>query len=220
MSLSPIADQLRGTSGAQIAALVREARGLARAEHKQLAQAHVEVVAARICPVLDKDLLWRIAVHEAGHLVVAHALGLPSAECASITSTGGFVDIPSPMLESAQSTKNRIAALLGDRAAEQVILGEALNGSGLGTNSDLELATHLAAQAELEWGLGDQLAFTPIDARTMPQSKTRQIDKALKDAQLRAIEVITNKQPLVLAIAQALVNEREFPATRLAELFS
>lgn len=220
MSLPPIADQLLGVSGAQITAVVREARGLARAEHKQLAQAHLEAVATRVFPVLDDDLIWRIAIHEAGHIVVAHTVGLPAAERATITHTGGFVDIPSPMLESAQSTKDRVAALLGGRAAEQVVLGEALNGAGLGTNSDLELASRLAAQAELEWGLGDQLAFTPIDVRTMPQTKTGQIDKALNDAQLRAIEVITNKQPLVLTIAQALVNERELPATRLAELFS
>ena len=220
MSLSPIADQLLGSSGAQITALVREARGLARAEHKQLAQAHVEVVAARICPVLDQGLLWRIAVHEAGHLVVAHALELPPAERAAITHTGGFVDIPSPMLESSDSADARIAALLGGRAAEQVVLGEALNGAGLGTNSDLELATRLAAQAELEWGLGDQLAFTPMDFRTLPQTKTGQIDKALNDAQLRAIGVITDMKPLVMTIAQALVNERELPATRVAELLS
>lgn len=220
MPLPSIADQLLGSSGAQIAALVREARGLARAALAPLSKSHLETAATRICPALDPSILWRIAVHEAGHLVVAHALELPSAERAAITHTGGFVDIPSLMLEGAQSTKDRIAALLGGRAAEQVILGKALNGSGLGANSDLELATRLAAQGEFEWGLGDQLAFTPFNVRTLPQTKTGQIDKALKDAQLRAIEVITNKQPLVLAIAQALVNERELSANQLQELFS
>jgi len=220
MQLDPIADQILGSSGAQITALVREARGLARSEQYPLNQSHLEAVATGICPALDPDILWRIAIHEAGHLVVAHALGLPPAERAAITAAGGFVDIPSPRLESAQSAKNRIAALLGGHAAEQIILGEALNGSGLGKNSDLELATHLAAQVKFEWGLDDQLAFTPIDVRTIPQAKAEQIDKTLNDAHLRAIGVITDKQPLVLTVAQALMNERELPAKQLQELFS
>ncbi|MFT7107700.1 MAG: hypothetical protein ACJAVT_002227, partial [Yoonia sp.] len=75
MQLDPIADQILGSSGALITALVREARGLARTEQCPLKQIHLEAAASNICPVLDTNILWRIAIHEAGHLVVAQALG-------------------------------------------------------------------------------------------------------------------------------------------------
>lgn len=214
MDLDRIAEQLLGSSGAQVAALVREARGLARAEQSSLSQNHLEAAASRICPALDPDILWRIAVHEAGHLVVAHALGLPPAERATITATGGFVDIPTPMLESAQSAKNRIAALLGGRAAEHVIFGEALNGAGLGDNSDLELATKLARQMICEWGFGDQLAFTP--ARIKDQ--TNHLDKILKHAEHSAIQILTARKELISNIAVALSKERELSAQQIRRL--
>ncbi len=214
MDLARITDQLLGSSGAQIAALVREARGLARAEQSTLSQQHLEAAASRVCPVVEKDLIWRIAIHEAGHLVIANALGLPPAERAAITNTGGFVDIPTPMLESAQSAKNRIAALLGGRAAEHVIFGEALNGSGLGTNSDLELATKLAGQMILEWGLGEQLVFTPARIK----DRTNHLDKILKHAERSAIQILTARKELISNIAVALCEERELSAQQIRRL--
>lgn len=216
MYFDPIADQLLGSSGAQIAALVREARGLARAEQSSLTQQHLETAASRICPALDPDLLWRVAVHEAGHIVVAHALGLPPTERAAITTTGGFVDIPSPMLESAQTVQNRITALLGGRAAEQMVLGEALNGAGLGQNSDLELATRLASQMQFEWGLGDQLAFTPAPVRIT--DRTNHLDKILKDAEHGAIQILTARKELIAKIAVALCKKRELSGEQIREL--
>ncbi|MBT8155150.1 AAA family ATPase [Epibacterium ulvae] len=216
MQLSPIADQILGSSGAQITALVREARGLARAQKCRLQQSQLEAAASRICPVLDPDILWRIAIHETGHLVVAHALGLPPAERATITNTGGFVDIPTPLLESVQSTKNRIAALLGGRAAEQIILGEALNGAGLGANSDLELATKLAGQMICEWGLGDQLAYTPAPSHF--NDRTHHLDKMLKIAEHRAIQILTARKDLISNVAVALYKTRELSGEQIREL--
>ncbi|MEP0961037.1 MAG: AAA family ATPase [Roseobacter sp.] len=207
MQLDPVADQILGSSGAQITALLREARGLARSELCPLNQSHLEAVASPISPALDTGILWRICVHEAGHLVVAHSLGLPPAQRAMITNSGGFVDIPSPMLESAQSAKDRIAALLGGRAAEQVILGEVLNGAGLGDHSDLELATKLARQMQLKWGLGDQLSYTPD-----PASKTiaiANVEKVLKAAEQRAVDVIKTDKKHTLHVAQTLLQHRD-----------
>lgn len=218
MSLSPIADQLLGSSGAQIAALVREARGLARTGQLPLKQQHLEAAASRICPALDEDLLWHICVHEAGHLVVAHSLGLPPAQRAMITNTGGFVDIPSPMLESAQSAKNRICALLGGRAAEKVIFGETLNGAGLGKNSDLELATRLSGQMQFEWGLGDQLAYTAMSAHAEDRTKLKYLNKVLNDCEQRALHILGVQKPLLNTVAKALLEKRELSGEQIQDL--
>ncbi|MEP4195943.1 MAG: hypothetical protein ABJL99_09945 [Aliishimia sp.] len=189
---------------------------VARAQKYPLQQSHLEAAASRVCPVLDEDLLWRIAVHEAGHIVVAHTLGLPPAERATITNTGGFVDIPSPMLESAQSAKNRITALLGGRAAEQVVLGEALNGAGIGKNSDLELATQLAGQMICEWGLGDQLRYTPNLASN--SEETSKVEKLLKAEEQRAIDVLQTEQKRTLHIARTLSKHRDVSKLTLKSL--
>ncbi len=217
MQLDPIADLLLGSSGAQITSLVREARGLARAQKCRPQQSHLEAATSRICRALDPDILWRITVHEAGHLVVAHSLGLPPAQRAMITNSGGFVDIPSPMLESVQSVKDRITALLGGRAAEQVILGEALNGAGLGDNSDLELATRLAGQMLFEWGFGDQLVFTPAPA--LIKDRTNRLDKILKDAEHSAIQILTARKDIISNVAVALCKKRELSGEQIRDLF-
>ena len=215
LQLAPIADQILGTSGAQITAIVREARGLARAAMVPLDQTHLETAASGICPALDPNILWRIAIHEAGHLVVAHALGLPPAERATITNTDGFVDIPSPMLLSTQGAKDRIAALLGGRASEQVVFGEAFNGAGLGQNSDLELATRLAGQMRFEWGLGDQLVYDPIEAQTVSRTTAKYLDKTLRTQQLRAIQILEGRKELVATIATALCKNRELSGDQI-----
>jgi cell division protease FtsH len=218
MSLSPIADQLLGSSGAHITALVRDARGLARSDQCSLGQKHLEAAASRVCPVLDEGLLWRIAVHEAGHIVVAHVLGLPPTERATITNTGGFADIPSPILESAQTAKNRICALLGGRATEQIIFGEALNGADLGKNSDLELATRLAWQMQFEWGLSDQLAYTPMHADAEDRTRAMQLDKVLKNCERQARQILGSHKPLLNTVAEALCKKRELSGEQIREL--
>ena len=218
MIFSPIADQLLGSSGAKVAAFVREARGLAREEQRPLDQCHLETAATHICPALPPDVLWRVAVHEAGHLVVAYELGLPSAAGAAVTSTGGFVDIPSPQLESAQSAKDRIVALLGGRAAEKIILGEAFNGAGLGENSDLELATRLAEQIHSQWGFGDQLAYRELNKDPLNSQGSMQIEPAMQKAQGSALQIVEQKLELVIKIANALLIERELTAAQIQSL--
>jgi cell division protease FtsH len=102
------------------------------------------------------------------------------------------------------------------RAAEQVILGEAFNGAGLGTNSDLELATKLASQMLFEWGLGDQLAYTP--APTHFNDRTNHLDKMLKVAEHRAIQILTARKDLISNIAVALCKKRELSGEQIREL--
>ncbi|MGY9039994.1 MAG: AAA family ATPase, partial [Rhodobacterales bacterium] len=126
-----VANHLLGASAAQVTALIRDAKGLARSQAAPLAQQYLITAAGHLAPSPSLDVLWRTAVHEAGHVVVAHLLGLPPAERATITLTGGFIDLPSTPLETRSSALNRVAALLGGRAAEELLLGENSNGAGL-----------------------------------------------------------------------------------------
>lgn len=120
------------------------------------------------------------------------------------------------MLESAQSAKNRIAALLGGRAAEHVVFGEAFSGAGLGQNSDLELATRLAGQMLFEWGFGERLVFTPF--HTEDRTTTTCLDKVLKDAEQHALQILGSHKSLLNTVAKALCKKRELSGEQIREL--
>lgn len=155
-------------------------------------------------------------MHEAGHVVAAHLLGLPPAERATITLAGGFIDLPSTPLETRSSALNRVAAVLGGRAAEELLLGESSNGAGLGKGSDLEMATQLVGRMLFEWGLGDQLMHAAHSA--LPAGATDKIEPLLQAAHIRAAEIIEMQRPLVIKLAEDLLSERELPSERPQEL--
>ena len=221
--LAPIADQLLGSSAAQVTALVREAKGLARREQKRLGQAHLCVTADRIAPPLDDETLWRMAVHEAGHLVVAHALGLKPPARALLTMSGGFVVLPASPLESRQSVERRIIAMMGGRAAEEITLGEALNGSGMGPASDLAMATKLFFLSRYEWGLVEKLAFAPVDLNELhhlPPYLIAIAERHLQKAASQATDILQNNREIFLALAKKLLHQRELSGPELTDFFS
>ncbi|MBO9429539.1 AAA family ATPase [Sulfitobacter sp. R18_1] len=221
--LAPLADQLLGGSGAQVVGIVREARGLARSEGVELQEKHLGEAASKFAPPHDQDVLWRMAVHETGHIVVAHHLGLPPARKAMLTNTGGSVEFPESPFECQTTFRNRIATLMAGRAAEQVILGTVSNGAGLGPSSDLAEATRLAGRALFEWGLGTQLAHIPIDITQRygtAQAANSDVEDCLGSAEETARKIIQTYREDVLRIAETMAEERELSADRISELLS
>ncbi len=221
IDIGSVADSLLGSSGAQLVAIAKEAKGIARREGSMLEKRHLVAVTDRIRRPLDGETEWRTAIHEAGHLVVAHCLGLPAPLKATMSRFGGFVDVPSRPLESRQTARDRIAALLAGRAAEIAVLGEAMNGAGIGSSSDLAFATRIAEKVLYEWGLDRQLAFTPIDlvnSARVGLTALGQVDTILHEQQDRAIRIADQHQDDIVRIARALLKERELSASRLLEL--
>ncbi|WP_339638143.1 AAA family ATPase [uncultured Sulfitobacter sp.] len=219
--LTPLGDQLMGASGAQVAATVRLARGLARSEAVELQFRHLQDAASKIAPPLDPDVLWRTAVHKAGHIVVAHHLGMPPVRKAELRNVGGSVEFPERPLECQTTVRHRIATLMGGRAAEQVILGTASNGAGLGPSSDLAEATRLVGRALFGWGFGTQLAHLPIDIALRygtAQAATAKVKDWLQAAEQVARDVIEVHREDALRIAGALAEERELSADRISDL--
>lgn len=212
LTLHPITDQLLGASGAQVTAFVREARGLARAARMPLQQSHLAAAAARICPALEADLLWRVAVHEAGHIVVGHRLGIPAPRKAAITGFGGFVSAHDVPLHTLDTALDQIAVLLAGHAAERTFLDGPSNGAGLGMNSDLSRATELAANLAFEWGLGDRLSHiqcgTGMQYRPGDYYDTH-IEAVLKKQHDRVAQIIENSRVALERVAKALITHRE-----------
>lgn len=223
-SLDPrlVVDQLVGTTGAEVAAVARMAHGHARRRGRPVTLDDLWDAANEVAPGHGSSDLHAIAVHEAGHIVVAAHLGLALPGSTRITPRGGEVEVGSPARVTRDSLEARLAALMAGRAAERLVLGDVSNGAGIGEGSDLDVATGLAQRLEVEWGLGDHAPlYAPMERERrhlMPAWLRTRLEEHLTRAEARADNIVAAYRPEVDRIAAALLAERELDATRLAEL--
>lgn len=156
--LTGLARRCIGMSGAEVARLVRSARALARRQREPLALRHFEASLAETRPPLDETLRWRVAVHEAGHAIAAHATGLGTPRRIAIHAGGGYVETPNISTSPKKAEIDAaLVTLLSGRAAERLLLGGVSAGAGGAEDSDLARATDLATAMEITFGLTERL---------------------------------------------------------------
>jgi ATP-dependent Zn protease len=220
--LDRLADQLMGQTGAELTALVRDARTRARAEGKPFSADHVQAAADAVQPPMTADLLWRVCVHEAGHLVAGHVFGLPAATSARVAPTGGEVIRPGLPSHTRASIWGYQCAVLAGRAAEEVLLGDISSGGGTGVSSDLAQATKLALEAECGLGFGPTLTWVPPETPypLLPEPMRQRIEASLQAAQAEARAAIDRHRNAVVRVAGALSERRELDASQIAELLA
>ena len=146
-----------------------------------------------------------VAVHEAGHAVVAHFLGQNRRlEVLSIIKRRGSLGLLAHGDEEERFTRTRteiesgIAIALGGLAAEELVIGE----SGTGPASDLMMATQLAAQMVGSFGMAgslisfDAVSHGPIGganlvAKVLADEKgKRSVEDILATQKERVLEVL------------------------------
>ena len=171
--LSSVARATPGLSGADLRNLMNEAAmATARAGRFAVTDDDIDAVRDRVLLGLERALILsaderhRLAVHEAGHAVVAHAL--PHADPIHKISIiprgralGGTHQVPESERHtlSAEYLKDRLAVAMGGRAAESVFLGDVSSGA----EDDIATATRLARAMVTRWGMDPDLG--PIDLR-------------------------------------------------------
>lgn len=224
LDLRPLARLASGLPPASIASVVNAAALLAAKEDAPAtSQMHLQralerelmggTIAGQTAP--DAAERNRIAVHEAGHAIVARVLGVGVVEKVSILGRGGALGATlvtndqDARLQSEAQLRARIAMLLGGRAAERLVLRDASTGAA----NDLERASNLAYRMVTEFGLGGQSA--PFSYAGLPER-----DRALA----RCADAIAEARTLISAIdaeCTALLRERrralEALAARLLE---
>jgi cell division protease FtsH len=162
--LGSLAHQTPGMSGADLANVINEASLLAvRAgkplvEQPELEEAIDRVLMgpARKSHLLTRAELWRIAVHEAGHAIVARGIDLPTAiQKLSIVSRGrgrGGATIYASgdqMLMTQLDLTKRLIAMMGGVAAENYVFAM----SSTGVEDDLDHATKIAHSMAAIYGM-------------------------------------------------------------------
>ena len=175
--LMRIAQQTPGFTGADLANIINEAAlltvraGKQLIEQEELEEAIDRVLSgpARKSHVLSRDEVWRIAVHESGHAIVARAIGNSAAlQKLSVVSRargrGGATVYSSEdklMLTHLDLTKNLITTMAGV-AAEDYVFGMLSTGG----ENDLDEATKTAHAMVSVWGMSE--AIGPVTVGEKP----------------------------------------------------
>jgi len=230
-----VADRTIGFSGADLENMLNEAAiGAAREGHGEISMVDLEESSTkvklgpakkRIQSEEDKKIT---AYHEAGHAIVTHFLkNMDPVHQISIVARGmslGHTLIP-PVGDRTHETKSRlleqITAMLGGRAAEDVVFNEMTSGA----SNDIAQATKIARAMVVEFGMSDigPINFGPDmglgdfgqmewyeQAQNSPAFMEK-IDTATKkfldDGYKAAVKLIKEKKKLLDKVSKALLEK-------------
>ena len=248
VDLKQIARGTAGFTGADLENLLNEAALLAgrRSESfitmKDLQESIIKVIAgpekhSRVIPERERRLT---AYHEAGHAVVMHALpDLDPVHQITIVPRGeaGGMTIYLPDEDrsylSRSSMLDRIAGLLGGRAAEQLVLGDISTGA----SNDISRATQLARKMVGTYGMSEQLGNVAFDAghdevfigksmaQTRPYSEKTaaemdgEIRRIMDDAYARCTDILEQYRPQLVEVAEYLLANETMTAEEFEKVF-
>ncbi len=218
VDLDVIAGLTTGFTGADLANLVNEAAIIATRRNgeyvtvEDFTAAIERIVAGREkkSRVLNEDERRRVAYHEMGHaLVAANLAGVDPVQKVSIVPRGvgalGYTmqrPTEDRFLLAESDLENRIAVLMGGRAAETMIFAGDVS---TGAADDLQRATEIAVEMVTRHGMAETigqrtyappphplLPGAPGDRLQVAEATAREIDVAVRDIVARAFERATN----------------------------
>ena len=206
-----------GGTGADVAGWVGSARAVARSQGRPMVAADLIHQIAPV-PDLPFSVIRRVAVHEAGHAVLASTLAIGRVESVRITgvgSSGGntlVADAFKPLM-TLSDIRDLAVFILAGRAAEMVVLGDASSGAGGSQDSDLAKATRLIAANHLSYGFGDGLGYLADEGGLMTAlardpSLRSIVDRDLGTIFQRALAIAQRHALQIAAVADALIERR------------
>ena len=232
-----------GFSGADLANLINEAainavrdnRSVISASDFSLARDRILLGRRDSSNALLPEEKHSVAVHETGHALVA-ALSEHADPVAKVTilPAGQALGVTEQLPENERHLypesylKASLAVRLGGRAAELLVLGEASTGA----SNDLAGATQLAVRMVREWGLSERvgpigyssdgpgyLGDTGLTSRPYAETTQRAIDEEvaslLREAQERAMAVLTAHRPELDRVVELLLEKETIDGSEL-----
>jgi len=207
-----------GLSPAAIANVVNAAALLAAKEdapsvgqdhfHRVLEQHLLGGPATAGAAALDEAGRHRIAVHEAGHAVVAKLLKVGIVEKVSILKRGRSLGATlvttdaDPILQSEPEMRARMTMLMGGRGAEELMLGSISTGAA----NDLEHVSRMAYRMVTEFGFSRNMG--PFSYAGLPDQERRIADHPEAIAEAREIVKDIERECAALLAANRTALER------------
>lgn len=229
VKLKPLALAAAGLTGADVERLIREARQKARREQRRLSYGDIQTAFTAGQAAMPPDIIWRIAIHESGHALAYELSGIADVQTMSIgNGNGGFVVSKRKVdrIENEAWLDQYLTCILAGRAAEKLVFGDTVMGSGGNEVSDLARATKLATDAEAACGFGktqpllyrsvqDQPSLLSLDRQLAGQVHAR-----LQAAEHRAMALLSNNRGALLALATRLAQAKVLDGPEVRTLLS
>ncbi|HUL21701.1 MAG TPA: ATP-dependent zinc metalloprotease FtsH [Thermodesulfobacteriota bacterium] len=247
LNLEEVARGTPGFSGADLENLLNEAAILAARKNKdKIEQKDVDEAVDKILMGLERENIAitseerrLLAYHEGGHAVVAALL--PNADPVhkvTIVPRGQAMGVTQQLPEREKYIYpkeymiDRLAVMMGGRAAEEVVAGTATSGAA----DDLKQATGLARRMVLEWGMSQSLGQMAIgdgrenvflgyeiaQRREYSEETAREVDeeikKILKESYDRAVDLLQKHRDGLDRVAKDLLEKEEITGKEVLEL--
>ncbi|MEA2614249.1 MAG: cell division protease FtsH [Chloroflexota bacterium] len=241
VDLRTLARQTPGFSGADLANVLNEAALLgARRNAGAIGMDHLEEAIARVMGgaasrsrILTERDRSVIAHHETGHAIVFHVL----AHCDPVhkitivsrgRSLGWTMALPEQerVLLSRAQLRDKLAAMLGGRCAEELVFGA--EHITTGAHDDLQRATEMARRMVTEWGM------SPLGLRTfsgtgadslgrdhserMAWAVDEEVERLIAEAEQRARQTLVEYRDALEAVARRLLEVETMEASEMAAL--
>ncbi|MEZ4617641.1 MAG: ATP-dependent zinc metalloprotease FtsH [Caldilineaceae bacterium] len=238
VSLDSIARGTPGLSGADLRNLLNEAALLAARNHKsEIENVDIEDARDKILMGLERENLILtdherrlVAYHEAGHALTAAVL--PNADPihkVTIVPRGRAMGVTQQMPDQEmyiyprEYLLERIAVMMGGRAAEELIFDTATSGA----ENDLKEATQLVRKMVLDWGMSERLGHVALGGRReqvflgeeighqreYSEKTAYEVDEEIKalleSAYQKAADVLRTHRDKLDALANALLSQEE-----------
>ncbi|TBC95134.1 AAA family ATPase [Rhizobium leguminosarum] len=236
-SLKEIAARLPGMSGADLERLARNVRRVARKERRDVT---IDDLRAKIepLPILNEGYQFHIAVHEAGHALVAHALKVGKVERVEVfdnvqnfatdTDSHGITVIvhPTPPFKTRWEMLNLIAMHLAGAAAEEVFFKDRSTMASGTSKSDFAKATEVAIEMVTQFGFGTSPYFRPGSVDTNSPSDMWQdhrlrteVDEILQTQYARARDMLSGLEITLVKFATELARAKQLQGVQLEKLW-
>jgi cell division protease FtsH len=240
INLEEIARSTPGFSGADLENLLNEAALLAgRHEHDAIRNADIEEARDKVMMglkregmVLDDEEKQLLAYHEAGHAIVAAAL--PHADPihkVTIVPRGQAMGVTQQLPEKDKYLYrldyllDRLAVIMGGRAAEEIIFDTATSGA----ENDLKQVRKMARKMVLDWGMGETFKHISLGedqgnvflgeelakGREYSDQTAREVDEEIRriteNAFKRAVDTLSEHRDAFDQLAAMLIEREEVP---------
>jgi len=240
VDLAEIARSTPGFSGADLQNLLNEAALIAaRYKRKAIEQQDIDQARDKVMMGLKREGIRLsdhekklLAYHEAGHAVVAAVLeNTDPIHKVTVIPRGKAMGVTMQMpdkekyLYEKKYMLDRMAVMMGGRAAENLIFDTATSGA----ENDLKQIRKLARKMVLDWGmsdefnniafgsqreqvfLGEQMGSGKEYSEDTAQKVDKEVQRILKEAYDRAISTITEHRDILDRLADELIEHEEVP---------
>jgi len=154
--------------------------------------------------------LYRVAIHEAGHAIVAHVLGIPVNAVSIVSrgdSGGSMVSDLSAFHMDRSNVEDLVTTALAGRAADIELRGNC----DAAASNDLVMATQLLFDAHFRFGLFDQLLAFGVDASRLHEldlASRTSLENRLQQLMQRSRALVTGNRAAIERLAQRLLENR------------